>query len=109
MPSEKEKPGYELLETQGIPSLYANHANVTISFHDIRVYFSEVTPKVVDTRPTPGMPSEPLVNPRASFVFTPEFAKLLGDSLLAAVAQYVERFGTLRPNPVMPPQTEKAK
>jgi uncharacterized protein DUF3467 len=89
-------------ETAGVPTVYCNLANVTISFSDLRLYLAEVGPKTIavtsdlvgtkaaDTK------SEAVISPKLSVVFTPEFAKSVGDALLKSVAKYEEIFGPLR-------------
>src|SRR5712692_10799306 len=101
MPTEQGKQSSQQLPTEGIPSIYVNHASVSISYNDIRIYLSEVTPKVIASESSPGIPVEPLVNPKISVVFNPEFARAVAAALSAAVAEYERRFGTLRPDPQM--------
>jgi len=86
-------------DTTGVPTIYANNANVTISFSDLRLYLAEVAPKNIVLNPDPAnpSPSDFVVSPKLSVVLTPEFAKSLGDAILTAVAKYEAIFGPLRP------------
>jgi hypothetical protein len=95
-------------ETGGVPTLYCNHANPSVSFNDIRVYLSEVTPrKIAALVPAKPVSLPPEVNPRLCVVFSPEFAKGLAESLLKAVEKYEELFGPLRPQPDQAELTKK--
>jgi hypothetical protein len=90
-------------ETEGVPTLYCNVANVTVSFSDLRLYLSEVSPKRVLVNPESSSTgalntkAEALVAPKLSVVLNPEFAKSVGNAILAAVAKYESVFGPLRP------------
>jgi hypothetical protein len=85
-----------------VPTVYCNLANVTISFSDLRLYLAEVGPKTIAVNPdlsgtkAAETKSEAVISPKLSVVFTPEFAKSVGDALLKSVAKYEEIFGPLR-------------
>ncbi len=88
-------------ETKGIPSVYCNHAGVTLSYNDIRVYLSEASPSEIAINPTGSdvLQQQPLLEPRFSLVLSPEFARSLSKALTTAVDQYEAVFGHLRPEP----------
>ncbi len=95
-------------ETKGIPVLYANQANPSISFNDIRIYFSDVSPKEVSV----ATPKEvgriaPTVDPKLCVVISPEFAKSLGETLIKTIEKYEHVFGPLRPQPTQQQLNEK--
>jgi Protein of unknown function (DUF3467) len=97
--------------TQGLTTIYANIAGVTISFHDMRIYLAEALPAKVDFGVTlPALkPQQALVNPIACVIVNPEFARSLRDALTLSIEKYEGLFGPLRPNPAqpqIPPQTE---
>jgi hypothetical protein len=91
-------------ETKDIPTFYANHASPAMSFNDIRVYFSEVVPKVITAAQTINATrSLPTIRPKICVVLSPEFAKALADSLKVAVSKYESVFGQMR----TPPSTDQ--
>lgn len=93
---DKNKGG--VVSAEGFPSLYANHASVSMSAIDIRLFLSEVSPKEMNIEPQDAMRSaEPLVQPRVCVVMSPEFARTIMDSLATLIPQYEARFGALRP------------
>jgi uncharacterized protein DUF3467 len=93
---DKNKAG--VVSTEGYPSLYSNHASVSMSAIDIRIFLSEVAPKEMNLEPQDSMRSaEPLVQPRVCLVMSPEFARTIMDSLATLIPQYEARFGPLRP------------
>lgn len=88
-------------DTTGVPTLYCNIANVTVSFNDFRLYLAEMGPKAIVINPNagagaPSIKSEATVSPKLSVVMNPEFAKSLADAILVAVGKYEEVFGPLR-------------
>jgi hypothetical protein len=88
-------------KTKEVPTLYCNHASPAISFHDIRVYLSEVFPKEMAALVLQDKTSSvaPEIEPRLCLVLAPEFAKMLGQALLSSVEKYENVFGPLRPIP----------
>lgn len=89
-----------VLGTEGFASVYSNHVSASMSAVDIRLFMSEVSPKELNLEHQDNLKAaEPLVNPRVCLVMTPEFAKILLDTLSTLVPQYQDRFGKLRPNP----------
>jgi hypothetical protein len=92
-----------LISTEGFASVYANHAAVSMSAVDVRVFLSEVSPKQIHAEPTESLAAaEALVQPRVCLVMSPEFARSIMDSLAKLIPQYEERFGPLRPVPTPP-------
>jgi Protein of unknown function (DUF3467) len=89
-----------IVPTKDVPTMYSNHVNPSLSFNDIRLYFSEVVPKELSavTGPAPTR-SVSSVEPRLCVVISPEFAKALAQTLLGAVDKYESLFGPLRPQP----------
>jgi hypothetical protein len=105
-----EKKVGEVLATEGFPSLYTNHAAVSMSPVDIRVFFSEVSPKELNINPQEMMKAaEAIVTPRICLVMTPEFAKTVLESLSTSISQYETKFGPLRPAFVPPPNPAAKK
>lgn len=95
-----EKTKGNVMAADGYPSVYANHASVSMSAVDIRIFLSEVSPKELNIEPQEMVKAaEALVTPRICLVMTPEFAKSVFDSLATLLPQYESRFGPLRPNP----------
>jgi hypothetical protein len=70
-----------------------------MSYVDIRVFLSQISPKELNLEPVGMKPAEPLINTRLALVMSPEFAKMLLDSLSSVIQQYEAKFGHLRPNP----------
>lgn len=109
MPDENDKKlvfQTPMMQTEGIPSLYANLASVSISFNDLRVYLGEIAPKEVKTSSGTGDKAElkaelrpGVVSPRICIVCSPEFARSLRDALDNSLTQYEHFFGPLRPTP----------
>lgn len=93
------------VDTAGVPTLYVNQANVTLSFHDLRVYLSEVSPKSIETsQPKDTFTSrQPSISPKLCLVLNPEFARGLHEAIATSLAKYEALFGPLRPNPQPPP------
>jgi len=89
-------------DTTGVPTLYCNIANVTVSFNDFRLYLAEMSPEKIvintnaDAATAPSMKSKAAVSPKLSVVMNPEFAKSVADAILVAVNKYEEVFGPLR-------------
>jgi Protein of unknown function (DUF3467) len=97
---DDKKKGDVTITTDGYPSVYANHAAVSMSAVDIRIFFAEVSPKELNVEPQETVKAaEALVTPRFCLVMAPEFAKQVFDSLSTLIPQYESRFGPLRPNP----------
>jgi hypothetical protein len=97
---ENEKSPNVSYGSEGVPTIYCNIANVTVSFSDLRLYLAEMSPKTIIINPDAHGTvdkSESLVSPKLSVVMSPEFAKSVGDAILASVAKYEEVFGQLRP------------
>ena len=96
---ENENPDKTSYLTDGVPTIYCNIANVTVSFSDLRLYLAEASSKriVVNPDPTALVMAETLVSPKLSVAMSPEFAKSMADAILQAVAKYEEVFGKLRP------------
>lgn len=104
MATEEKKPGNPI-STEGIPSVYANVASLTMSFHDVRIYFAEASPKEVITQPTTELqPKTPEgnVTARLCIITNPEFARNLRDALVDGIKRYEAQFGQLRANPSPP-------
>jgi hypothetical protein len=98
---ENEKTTDVSYDTEGVPTLYCNIANVTLSFTDLRLYLAEASTKTIVINPNAAgamLKSEPLVSPKLSVAMSPEFAKSVADAILTAVAKYEEVFGKLRPS-----------
>jgi hypothetical protein len=95
---ENEKPDKTSYLTEGVPTLYCNIANVTVSFTDLRLYLAEASSKKIVVNPDPAAMAmaETLVSPKLSVAMSPEFAKSVADAILIAVAKYEEVFGKLR-------------
>ncbi|MGH9682223.1 MAG: DUF3467 domain-containing protein [Candidatus Acidiferrales bacterium] len=102
MAAEQEKKSGNPIRTEGIPSLYANVASLTMGFHDVRIYFAEASPKEVTTEATEVRAVESFVVPRLCVVTNPEFARNLRDALIDSIKKYETQFGQLRPNPITP-------
>jgi hypothetical protein len=96
MPEER---GQELkFKSATVPSVYCNHANVSLSYSDVRVYVGELSPNEMFVNPT-GKDygkQEPHFEPKFSLVLTPEFARQLSKALSVGVQQYEAIFGKLR-------------
>ena len=91
-------------ETEGIPSLYANVASITMSFHDMRIYLAEAMPTEVEiTTEVKGdlKLRQARVTPRLCLIINPEFARNLRDAISISIGKYEELFGQLRPNPTL--------
>src|ERR1700733_6396679 len=90
-----------LIETKAVPTVYCNHAVTSMSYADLRLYLSEVSPKELIANPTSGemVQKEPNLDPRMCVVMTPEFARLIANALTTAVERYESVFGQLRPEP----------
>ena len=95
-PRENSAIGFE---THNVPTVYANHGIVTLSFNDIRVYLSEVAPAAVSTEKQNVTTSEALLSPKLSLLMNPEFARDLAAALQRSVQIYEGKFGALRPKP----------
>ena len=81
-----------------MPTIYCNHANPSLSFHDVRIYLGEVMPKQLNVVVSEKLTQpESTIEPRICVVVSPEFAKALGHTLLGAVEKYENVFGPLRP------------
>lgn len=108
MTGEPEKQPNVVL-SEGFPVTYANSASVTTSFHDVRVYFSDVFPKelVTDQHLGPLKVKESLFSPRICIAMSPEFAKAVRDALDRTLSQYEAQFGALRPSPQPQPTLTK--
>ncbi|HET6143840.1 MAG TPA: DUF3467 domain-containing protein [Candidatus Acidoferrales bacterium] len=91
------------IQTKGIPSVFCNHAVTSISFGDIRVYLSEISPKEIIANPVGSEMTlkEPNIETKYCLVLTPEFAKSMANALNSAVGTYESVFGTLRPEPTI--------
>jgi len=105
--TEKQQPNVVLSEN--FPVTYANSASVTTSYHDIRVYFSDVFPKelVTDQHVGPVKVKESLFAPRICIAMSPEFAKAVRDALDRTLSQYEAQFGPLRTSPQTQPTQPK--
>jgi hypothetical protein len=106
MPQASERPPaatppHSLIQTAGIPTLYANLASLSMSNNDVRIYLMEVSPKEVNVVPSATGPraTEATVQPKLCVVVTPEFAKALRDSLTSTITNYEQSFGQLRTAP----------
>jgi hypothetical protein len=89
------------LDTEGVPGVYANHASSSVSFSDIRLYFSEVGPKALLLKPA-GLKEirlEAAVHPKVCVILNPEFARAVRNALSEAIKRYEGKFGTLRIDP----------
>jgi hypothetical protein len=98
---EGKKPGNPI-STEGIPSVYANVASISMSLHDLRIYFAEVSPKEVVTQPLPDAQAKSVegnIVPRLCIITAPEFARSLRDALIDGIKRYENQFGQLRANP----------
>jgi len=96
--TEQKKGQLPALEAREFPIAYVNHANVTVSFNDFRIYLSEASPRSI-TPGTSEMPAEALITPRISLVMSPEFGKALYEALKTSVDRYEVQFGQLRKIP----------
>jgi hypothetical protein len=95
-------------KTEGVPTLYSNHASPSLSFNDIRIYFNELAPKeLAAMQTTSAKSSEAVITPRLCVVVSPEFARALAQSLEVAVAKYESVFGPLRIAPTQEQFTQK--
>lgn len=88
-------------ETAGIPTVYCNQANLSLSYNDVRVYMAEVSPSELVANPTGGTfaQKQPRVDTKLCLVMSPEFARSLAVALTTGVQQYETTFGHLRPEP----------
>lgn len=97
-----EKPNTDL-DTREIQAIYCNHASVSLSFNDLRIFLSEIIPQTVSVGPQQGdFPftiRQPYVRPHISVVITPEFARTLSNALNEGVSKYEKAFGPLRAEP----------
>src|SRR5258706_16026696 len=97
MSAEEEKRPGNPISTEGIPSVYSNAASLTMSFHDIRIYFAEASPKEVITQPMPSdaqpKPTEVNTAARLCIITNPEFARNLRDALIDGIKKYEAQFG----------------
>lgn len=86
-------------QTKGIQSVYCNHANVSLSYSDIRVYLGELSPGELVLIPTGNdfTRKDPLFEPKFSLVLSPEFARQLAKAITIGTEQYEALFGSLRP------------
>jgi uncharacterized protein DUF3467 len=91
--------GNLVFETKGVPTVYANSASLSVSYYDIRVYFSELIPKTLSALTNDAAKSEVGVEPKMCLVCSPELAKGLVRSLSTAIEKYEEAFGSLRAEP----------
>jgi hypothetical protein len=91
----------DIFETKGVPTIYCNQANVSLSYNDVRLYIGEVSPKelVVTQGGKEFAQKEPLYEPRCCLVVSPEFARSLAKAITAATEKYEGLFGPLRPEP----------
>jgi hypothetical protein len=95
-----------------VPSVYANHLRLAISFTDFRLYCGELIPEdsggpVGQTTPTGGKGVD-----RVCIVLSPDIIPVLINGLMNAVKTYQAQFGQLRKPPSLPestppPQPEK--
>ncbi len=93
---KKIQPGS--IETHDIPTIYVNHAQLTMSYHELRIYLSEASPKKI-TLGNAKIPTETSIIPKASILMTPEFGKALLDAIKSSVDQYETQFGQIRKKP----------
>ena len=101
MPDEKESTSISI-STKEIPVVYANHASISMSFHDMRIFFAEALPQTVEVADIASATlkkREALYRPVVSLVLTPEFARNLMKSLTDSINKYEQAFGPLRPEP----------
>lgn len=95
----EEKPAKTIIfDTHDIPTIYVNQAQLTMSYHELRIYLSETGPKQIILGKS-KMPTEAKITPKLSLVMTPEFGKALLDALNNTVGQYEAQFGQLRKKP----------
>src|SRR3990170_4567625 len=101
MGTDAEQKQTQNIETKGIPSVYCNHAITSLSYSEVRVYLSEISPNelVVNPTGTELVQKKPNVDVRFSLVLSPEFARSLANALLSIVEKYESVFGPLRPEP----------
>ena len=85
--SEGENPRYRLYSPDGLPTQYANFADVTMSEYETTLTFAHV-----DRTPNPdgGEAAGVVVS---QLILSPRFAAELADALDDAVEQYRQRFG----------------
>jgi hypothetical protein len=86
--------------TDGVSTIYSNHASLTMSFNDARIYFSEIGPAAVGLTST----NEPkhlkgAIRPLVSVAMAPEQLKVLGDAIANTLKIYEKQFGPLRTPP----------
>jgi len=97
---ESEKAAVKAFSAEGIPSVYANHAALSMSAVDIRLFLSEISPKELNVEQQESVRvAEPVLNTRLCVIMTPEFAKLLRDSIGKTVEQFEAKFGSVRDVP----------
>jgi hypothetical protein len=108
--AEKEKVNTVSVDTKDVPVLYFNAAATSMSFNDVRIYVSEVTPKTIDFPVSKGVTSEsreteqaqsrePNFQPRICLVMSPEYAKNFAVILQNTIKAYEKSFGALRVEP----------
>lgn len=95
-----------VLDTQNLTTLYVNQAQFTMSYHELRIYFSEVFPKKI-TFGVADVPTENIAMPKVSIVMTPEFGKALLGALKNSVDKYENMYDRLREKPEEEPHRTK--
>lgn len=88
-------------ETKGVQSVYSNHALVSLSYNDVRVYLGELSPSELILQPTQANYAEitPRYDPKFCLVLSPEFARQLANAISSSVDKYESVFGNLRTEP----------
>jgi hypothetical protein len=88
-------------DTKGVPTVYCNQANLSLSYNDVRVYLAEVSPSELISNPTTATFTlkQPLLETKFCLVMSPEFARSLALAIATGVQQYETTFGPLRPEP----------
>lgn len=99
----------DMFSTENVPTLYCNHAAVSLSHTDVRLYLGEISPREMAINPTGSTPSErtPRLDAKICLAMSPEFAQLLLTALSSSVERYQSVFGPLRP-PLTPDQLKQA-
>jgi hypothetical protein len=85
-------------ETNGVPTVYCNQANFSLSFNDVRIYVSELSAGEIVINPSgDSVTQRPArIDPKFCLVMSPEFARSFGNAITKAVEQYESIFGPLR-------------
>lgn len=109
-PSQEHKPGKHI-DTSDVASVYCNGASITMSLHDVRIYFAEMSPKEISFDPKKDRPksTETIASSKVCIIISPEFARNLKDILSSTIIKYESQFGQLRANPVPPIQEKPIK